>query len=80
MYGSIPAHTHTHIERERLTATPRTVLVKNKYKKLPINRKASVEVILERSNLWIALKSTTDVASLTTPSPKTILYSKGVSS
>lgn len=33
-----------------------------------------------RSKFCIALNSTTDVASLTTPSPKTKLYKKGVSS
>lgn len=33
-----------------------------------------------RSKVWIALNKTTDVASLTTPSPKTRLYNNGVSS
>ena len=77
-------YTHTYTwerERERgLTTTPNTVLRKNKYKKLPTNCKIILELIWDRSKLWIALKSTTDVASFTTPSPKTRLYSRGVSS
>lgn len=67
-------------ERERLTTTPSIVLVANKYKKFPINCITVLVLIWERSKLWIALKSTIDVASFTTPSPKTRLYNKGVSS
>ena len=71
-----------HVERremgERLTPKPRTVLVKKRYKKYPMDSMATIEVT--GSNLWIAIKSTTDVASFTTPSPKTRLYNRGVSS
>jgi len=56
-----------------LTITPSSVLATNKYKKLPINCKGILWSICERSKLWIALKSTTDVASFTTPSPNTRL-------
>lgn len=66
--------------RRRLTRTPSMVLVMNRYKKLATNWKAMPALMWERSKLWIALKSTTDVASFTTPSPKTRLYSNGVSS
>ena len=58
---------------KRLTETPSKVLVINKEEKLPMNSNASPDFMLDRSNLWIALKSTTDVASFTTPSPKTKL-------
>ena len=66
-------------ERESLTNTP-SLLATNKYKKFPINSKAVTELIWERSKFRMALKSTTEVASFTTPSPKTKLYNKGVSS
>jgi len=66
--------------RKTFTNTPSIVLAINKYKKLPKKCKAIEGSILLRSKLWIALKSTTDVASFTTPSPNTRLYSKGVSS
>lgn len=68
------------IERRKLTSTPSKVLVRNKYMKFPTKRNAIVVSICTRSKLWIALNNTTDVASLTTPSPKTRLYRKGVSS
>lgn len=56
-----------------VTRTPSKVLAVNKYRKLPRNFKAIPESKWVRSKLWIALKSTTDVASFTTPSPNTRL-------
>lgn len=56
------------------------VLKPNKYKKFRKNFKAMLDLMWVRSKFWIALKSTTDVASFTTPSPNTRLYKKGVSS
>lgn len=62
-----------------LTTTPRQVLAENRYKKFP--RTPNVfPLSFETSIFCTALKRTTDVASFTTPSPKTMLYSKGVSS
>jgi hypothetical protein len=66
--------------KETLTKIPKTVLAMNKYKKFPNKCKAVVKSMWERSKFWIALKSTIEVASFTTPSPNTRLYSKGVSS
>lgn len=63
----------------KLTVTPRTVLVTNRYKKSPITRNV-LPPNFETSSFCTAWKRTTDVASFTTPSPKTRLYSKGVSS
>ena len=56
-----------------VTRTPSKVLAVNKYRKLPRNFKAIPESRWVRSKLWIALKSTTDVAAFTTPSPNTRL-------
>lgn len=67
-------------ECEILTKTPKMVLETNRFRKFPKNCIATLELMWERSKLWIALKNTTDVASFTTPSPKTRLYNKGVSS
>lgn len=64
----------------KLTAIPRAVLVKNRYRKSPMTRSPFAPLSLVTSIFWIALNRTTDVASFTTPSPKTRLYSKGVSS
>jgi hypothetical protein len=76
----VHACTHMYRERERITRTPSMVLEINKYRKFPRNSAAMLELMWDRSMLWIAWKSTTDVASFTTPSPKTRLYNKGVSS
>lgn len=46
----------------------------------PANLRAMSEFMSDKSNFVIALKRTTDVASLTTPSPNTRLYNSGVSS
>ena len=79
-------HRHNHANErrndkvKRLTATPNKVLVKNRSTKFPKNCMILPEVMWDRSNLSIALKRTTDVASFTTPSPKTRLYRRGVSS
>lgn len=64
---------------KELTITPRPVLVINRYKNSPITLNV-LPLNLETSSFCTALKRTTDVASFTTPSPKTRLYSKGVSS
>jgi len=63
----------------KLTRIPRPVLNTNRYKKSPITTNVLL-LNLETSSFCTALKRTTDVASFTTPSPKTRLYSKGVSS
>ena len=51
----------------------------NNEKKLPKNSRAVFKFVSDTSNFVIALKSTTDVASFTTPSPNTRLYNRGVS-
>lgn len=73
------SHAHAQRQREELTAIPSNVLKLNKYKKLPVNC-MTVSGVTCTENFWIALKSTIDVASFTTPSPKTRLYNRGVSS
>lgn len=60
--------------------TPRAVLVEKRYKKSTSTCRAAQPSSLLTSIFWTALKRTTDVASFTTPSPKTRLYNKGVSS
>lgn len=66
--------------RVRLTVTPSRVLNTNNDKKFQANLRAMTVFMSDRSNFVIALKRTTEVASLTTPSPNTRLYNSGVSS
>lgn len=67
------------IKIDKLTKTPKRVLNTNNEKKLPKNSRAVFKFVSDTSNFVIALKSTTDVASFTTPSPNTRLYNSGVS-
>lgn len=75
-------YTHARASREKggLTKTPKKVLNTKSDKKLPANFRATKVFMSDRSNFESALKRTTDVASLTTPSPNTRLYNNGVSS
>ena len=54
--------------------------MEKRYKKFPNTRRAVKPLMLSKWIFWTALKSTTEVASFTTPSPNTKLYSNGVSS
>lgn len=66
--------------RDRLTRTPNKVLNTNNDMKFQANLRAMSAFISDKLKFVIALKRTTDVASLTTPSPNTRLYKSGVSS
>lgn len=57
----------------QLTTIPRAVLVKKRYRKFPSSFSAVRPLMLLTLSDWTALKSTIEVASLTTPSPKTTL-------